>query len=179
MKNRDTFQDYFYLGLITKTHGYDGKVVAFIDADDPSVYENMEMLFLNIHGMPVPYFIEERSLKNNKLIIKFQDVTSEEHAADLVKKEIYLPLSALPKLSGNKFYYHEVKGYLVTDEAFGPVGRIVEILDYPAQAVMQVFHEGKEVLIPVNDAVILKLDRKNKTILIKAPEGLLDLYLNS
>lgn len=175
----DAFQDYFYLGLITKTHGYDGKVVAFIDADDPTAYENVEMLFLNIHGTPVPYFIEERSLKNNKLIVKFQDVTSEEHAADLVKKEIYLPLSTLPKLSGNMFYYHEVKGFLVTDEAFGPVGRIEEILDYPAQAVMQVFHEGKEVLIPINDAVIMKLNRESKTILIKAPEGLLDLYLNS
>jgi len=175
----DTFQDYFYLGHITKTHGYDGKVVAFIDADDPTAYENMEILFLNIHGTPVPYFIEESSLKNNKLIAKFQDVTTEEQASDLVKKEIYLPLSTLPKLSGNKFYYHEVKGYLVTDEAFGSVGKIEDILDYPAQAVMQVFHEGKEVLIPVNDAVILKLDRKNKTILIKAPEGLLDLYLNA
>ena len=175
----DTFHDYFYLGLITKTHGYDGKVVAFIDADNPSDYENTEMVFLNIHGKLVPYFIEERSLKNNKLIIKFQDVATGEQAADLVKKEIYLPLSALPGLSGNKFYYHEVKGFMVTDEAFGPVGVIEEILDYPAQAVMQVFHEGKEVLIPINDAVILKLDRKKKTVLIRAPEGLLDLYINS
>lgn len=175
----DTFKDYFYLGLITKTHGYDGKVVVFIDADDPSAYENVAMVFLNIHGMPVPYFIEESSLKNHKLIVRFQDVTTEEQAAGLVKKEIYLPLSALPALSGNKFYYHEVKGYLVTDEAFGPVGMIEEILDYPAQAVMQVFHEGKEVLIPINDAVILKLDRKKKTVLIRAPEGLLDLYINS
>ncbi len=175
----DAFQDYFYLGLITKTHGYYGKVVAFIDADDPAAYENMEMMFLNIHGTLVPYFIEERSLKNNKLILKLQDITTEEQASELVKKEIFLPLSALPKLSGNKFYYHEVKGYTVTDEAFGTVGVIEDILDYPAQAVMQVFHMGKEVLIPVNDAVILKLDRKNKSILIKAPEGLLDLYLIS
>jgi len=175
----DAFQNYFYLGHITKTHGYDGKVVAFIDADDPTAYENMEMMFLNIRGTLVPYFIEGRSLKSNKLILKLQDITTEEQASELVKKEIFLPLSALPELSGNKFYYHEVKGYTVTDEAFGTVGVIEDILDYPAQAVMQVFHEGKEVLIPVSDAVILKLDRKNKRILIKAPEGLLDLYINS
>jgi len=175
----NAFENYFYLGLITKTHGYDGKVVAFIDADDPTAYEAMEMVFLNIHGSPVPYFIEERSLKNNKLIVKFQDISTADEAAGLVKTELYLSLSALPKLSGNKFYYHEVKGFMVTDEAFGPVGAIEEILDYPAQAVMQVFHEGKEVLIPINDAVILKLDRKNKSILIKAPDGLLDLYLNA
>ncbi len=178
-KNMDAFKDYFYLGLVTKTHGYDGKVVTFIDADDPTAYENMEMVFLNIHGTLVPYFIEERSLKSNKLIVRFQDVTTEEQAAGLVKKEMYLPLSMLPKLSGNKFYYHEIKGYLVTDEHFGLVGTVKEVLDYPAQAVMQVFHEEKEVLIPINDAVILKLNRKHKTILIKAPEGLLELYLGS
>ncbi len=175
----NAFENYFYLGLITKTHGYDGKVVAFIDADDPTAYEAMEMVFLNIHGSLVPYFIEERSLKNNKLIVKFQDISTADEAAGLVKTELYLPLSALPRLSGNKFYYHEVKGFMVTDEAFGTVGVIEDILDYPAQAVMQVFHEGKEVLIPINDAVILKLDRKEKSILIKAPDGLLDLYLNA
>ena len=175
----NAFENYFYLGLITKTHGYEGKVVAFIDADDPTAYKAMEMVFLNVHGSLVPYFIEERSLKNNKLIVKFQDVSTADEAAGLVKKELYLPLSALPRLSSNKFYYHEVKGFMVTDEAFGPVGVIEEILDYPAQAVMQVFHEGKEVLIPINDAVILKLDRKNKNIFIKVPNGLLDLYLNA
>ncbi len=175
----DTFKDYFYLGLITKTHGYDGKVVAFIDADDPAAYEMLDMVFLNVRGSLVPYFIEERSLKNNKLIVKFQDVATADAAAGLVKKELYLPLSALPALSGNKFYYHEVKGYTVIDETFGVVGRINEILDYPAQAVMQIFHEGKEVLIPINDAVIMKLNRKEKKIVVKAPDGLLDLYLNT
>ncbi len=173
----DAFADYFYLGLITKTHGYDGKVVAFIDADDPAAYASLEMVFLNIHGGLVPYFIEESSLKNNKLVVRFQDVATAGQAADLVKKEIYLPLTALPKLSGNKFYFHEVKSFTVTDENFGEIGKVEEVLDYPAQAVFQVFHNGKEVLIPVSDDVIVSLDRSSKIIHIKAPEGLLELYL--
>ncbi len=175
----DAFEDYFYLGLITKTHGYDGKLVAFIDADDPAAYAGLEMVFLNIRGSLVPYFLEERSLQNNKLIVRFQDVNTVEDAAALVKKEMYLPLSALPELTGNRFYFHEIKGFTVTDDDFGVVGTVHEVLDYPAQAVMQVFHEGKEVLIPVNDAVIRKVDRENRDIRIRAPQGLLDLYLNT
>jgi len=175
----DIFKDYFYLGLITKIHGYDGNVVAFIDADDPSVYEKLEMVFLNIRGNLIPYFIEESSLKNNKLIVHFQDVESAEQAAELVKKEIYLPLSALPPLTGNKFYFHEIKGFSVVDEKFGPVGVIEDVLDYPAQPVMQVFYDDKEVLIPISEEVILHLDRIKKTMFIKTPDGLLDLYLNS
>ena len=173
----DAFADYFYLGLITKTHGYDGKVVAFIDADDPAAYASLQMVFLDIHGSLVPYFIEESSLKNNKLVMRFQDVATADRAAELVKKEMYLPLSALPKLSGNKFYYHEVKGFTVRDEDYGDIGAVEEVLDYPAQAVFQVFHKGKEVLIPVSDDVIVSLDRDSRIIHIKAPEGLLDLYL--
>jgi 16S rRNA processing protein RimM len=175
----EDFKDYFYLGLITKTHGYDGKVVAFIDADEPEAYADIEMVFLNIQGRLVPYFLEETSLKNSKLIVRFQDVRTPEQAAALVKKEMYLPLSALPALSGNKFYYHEIKGFTVVDAQFGIVGNVADVLEYPAQAVLQVFHEGKEVLIPIGEDVILEVDRPGKTIRIQAPDGLLDLYLNA
>jgi len=174
----DTFEDYFYLGLVTRTHGYEGKLQLFLDVDSPSDYENLKMVFVNVRECLVPYFIESAVLKNNKLVVRFQDVDNEEKALALVNKELYLPLSALPKLSGNKFYFHEVIGFQVWDKTFGEIGTITEILDYPGQALMQIFHGEKEVLIPVNDPVIVKVDRAAKKIFIKAPEGLIDMYLN-
>jgi len=177
-QDADPFKDYFYLGKITKAHGYDGKVVAFLDVDEPEAYRDLDMVFLNINGRLVPHFIESRSLKNNKLIIQFQGVKDAEGSAILVNKELYLPLSVLPKLSGNKFYFHEVIGFQLIDEDFGLLGQIEEILDYPNQAVIQVFHNTKEVLIPITENVIQKVDRKNKVIHVKSPEGLLDVYLN-
>lgn len=174
----DAFKDYFYLGAVTRTHGYDGKLQLFLDVDTPADYEEINMVFVNIHQSPVPYFIERSTLKNNKLVVKFQDVDDEETAQTLVGNEIYLPLAALPKLSGNKFYFHEVIGFQVRDEKFGEIGILEEILDYPGQALMQVFYEGKEVLIPMNDPVIEKVDRAAKILYIKAPEGLIDMYLN-
>ena len=174
----DAFKDYFFLGSVTRTHGYDGKLQLFLDVDDPSAYGGLEIVFVNIHQSPVPYFIKSSVLKNNKLVVRFQDVDNEEKALALVNKELYLPLSALPKLSGNKFYFHEVIGFQVWDENFGLVGTIAEILDYPGQALMQIFHEEKEVLIPMNDPVIVKVDRAAKELYVKAPEGLIDMYLN-
>jgi 16S rRNA processing protein RimM len=35
----------------------------------------------------------------------------------------------------------------------------------------------KEILIPLVDEVILKVDRKKKELHIRAPEGLIDIYL--
>ena len=171
------FDEYYYLGRITKLHGNDGDVAAYLDVDDPLEYEFLDIVFLNVNNSPVPFFINKIRILNNKAIITFEDIDDTEKASQLIKKEMYLPLSTLPKLTGNKFYFHEVEGFKVIDENFGELGILKEVLDYPNQAVMQIFHNDKEVLIPINDDIILNVDRENKTMSIKAPEGLIDIYL--
>ena len=171
--------DYFYLGVVTKIHGNNGEITAYLDVDKPLEYQSLDMAFLSINNALIPYFIESIKILNNKAIIAFEGVDDIEKASDLVKTELYLPLTLLPKLSGNKFYYHEVKGFTLIDEQFGEVGLLTEILDYPNQSVMQVFHNDKEVLIPINDDIITKVDREKKVIHVKAPEGLIEIYLNA
>ena len=173
----DAFKEYYYLGTITKTHGNNGDVTAYLDVDEPLEYSMLDMVFLNVNKSPVPFFIKDIKILNNKAVITFEDVDDIEKASSLVKKDMYLPLSTLPELTGNKFYFHEVAGFKIIDETFGELGTLKEILDYPNQAVMQIFHGEKEVLIPVNDDIIKSVDRKNKIITIKAPEGLIDIYL--
>ncbi|MBN2615090.1 MAG: 16S rRNA processing protein RimM [Bacteroidales bacterium] len=174
----DAFKDYFFLGKITKLHGYDGKVVLFLDVDDPEEYQNLEVVFIDQNHQPVPYFIEESFLKGDKLIVRFQDTDSSDNAAALVNKNLYLPLSQLPKLAGNQFYYHEVPGFKVVDAKHGELGTVETVLEYPNQAVLQVMQGEKEILIPINDEVIRSVDRKAKTIKVQTPEGLVELYLN-
>ena len=38
--------------------------------------------------------------------------------------------------------------------------------------------DGKDILIPVNDQFIVKVDRIKKTIIVDTPEGLINLYLD-
>ena len=111
--------------------------------------------------------------------MKFEDVTSEDDADSLVKCDVYLPLSALPKLEDDKFYFHEVIGFKVTDINYGNVGIIKSINDTTAQALFEIDKDGIEILIPMNDAFINKVDKKNKTIELNTPDGLIDLYLNN
>jgi 16S rRNA processing protein RimM len=86
-------------------------------------------------------------------------------------------LDLLPKLSGNKFYYHEVIGYEIEDVNYGKVGHITGINDFTAQALFEIDKDGIQILVPVNDEIIKKVDHKNKIIIIDTPEGLIDLYL--
>lgn len=173
----DDFKDYFYLGKVVKTHGYEGKLSIYLDTDEPNEYASIDTMFLNIRGNLVPYFIQYISILNNKATVNFLDVDDIEKAEGLINKEIYLPVTLLPELSGNKFYYHEVINMMVTDDEYGELGPINAVLEYPNQAVLQVYHQGKEVLIPISDEIIINVDRKQNKMAIKAPEGLLDIYI--
>lgn len=171
--------DCFYFGKVIKTHGIKGEISIRIDSDNPQDYREIEFILLEINNKLIPFFIELLKINTNKAYVALQDIKTVEKAIDLVGYEIYLPLTQLPKLTGNKFYYHEVPGFKVIDKSFGLLGTIDRVLEYPNQAVFQVIYKGKEVLIPIQDEVILKLNRKTKTFDIDAPDGLIDLYLNS
>lgn len=177
--NMDAFSDYYFLGKIIKPHGYDGKVSVYFDTDEPELYSELKMVFIGINNSPVPYFISYLNMNSNKAIVKFQDIDNFEEADLLSGKGMFLPLSTLPVLSGNKFYYHEIEGFTIIDKVYGTVGKVKEVLDYSSQAVMQVFNGDKEVLIPVNQQIILNVNREKKEISIQAPDGLIQLYLES
>ncbi|MDC0571226.1 ribosome maturation factor RimM [Flavobacteriaceae bacterium] len=172
-------EDCFYLGKIVKKYSFKGEILAKLDTDQPDIYENLDALFIEVSNSLIPYFVEKSQLhKSNLLRLKLEDVTSEGDADALLKKDLYLPLDLLPKLEGNAFYFHEIIGFQVIDENFGPVGQITGVNDSTTQALFEIDHHGKEVLIPINDNIINSLDRTVKTVLVKTPPGLIDLYLD-
>ena len=170
--------DCFYLGKIIKKYSFKGEVLAKLDTDQPELYEHLDAIFVSVRNTLIPFFIEQSQLhKSDLLRIKFEDVNSEEDAEHLIKSDLYLPLELLPALEGNKFYYHEVIGFKVTDKNFGDVGTIKSINDTTAQALFIIDRQGVEVLIPMHDEFIKEVDRSNKTIIVETPSGLIDLYL--
>jgi 16S rRNA processing protein RimM len=171
-------EECFYLGKIVKKHSFKGEVVIKLDTDEPELYGNMESVFVDFGNNLVPFFIEKSSLsKGTMLRVKFEDVNSEEDADAIVRSGIYLPLALLPKLEGNKFYFHEVIGFRVIDVNHGEVGRIVNINDKAAQPLFEIEREGKEIFIPLIDDFIKKVDKEKKEVQVETPEGLIDLYL--
>ena len=170
--------DCFYLGRIIKKYSFKGEVLVKLDTDQPELYEHLDAIFVDLRNNLIPFFIEHSQLHKSELLrIKFEDVDNEPDAEAILKSDLYLPLNLLPKLEGNKFYYHEVIGFTVKDKNYGDVGIITSINDSTAQALFEIQHKGKEVLIPMNDEFILNVDRETKTILVETPEGLINLYL--
>ena len=171
-------EDCFYLGKIVSKYSFKGEVLVKLDTDEPETYQNMESVFVRIGQNLVPFFIERCRLhKSNLLRIDFEDVKDEQTADKIMGSEIYLPLTLLPKLTGNQFYFHEVVGFSLVDAKHGHIGVIQSINDAASQDLFEVLKDGKELLIPISDDIIIKVDREHQEIHVKTPEGLIDLYL--
>ena len=171
-------EDCFYLGKIAKKFSFKGEVLIYLDTDEPELYENMESVLVEFNKNLVPFFIENSSLhKNDFLRVQFEDVDTEEEADSILNCEVYLPLNMLPKLSGNKFYFHEVIGFEIEDKRLGVFGKIVSINDSSAQPLFEVINGNVEILIPMIDQFLVKIDRENKKVIMDLPEGLIEMYL--
>ena len=171
-------EDCFYLGKVAKKFSFKGEVLIYLDTDEPELYENMESVFVEFNKNLVPFFIKNSSLhKNDFLRVQFEDVDSEEEADSILNCEVYLPLNMLPKLSGNKFYFHEVIGFEIEDKRLGVFGKIVSINDSSAQPLFEVINGNVEILIPMIDQFLVKIDRTNKKVIMDLPEGLVEMYL--
>ena len=170
-------KDFYYLGKITKLFGYKGELIFYFDVDDITEYRNLDAVFIDINGDLIPFIIEKIRLhQGNTAVVRLQDVGKIDESKGLINSELYLPLSTLPKLEGNKFYFHEVIGYSVIDKVKGEVGVIEEVNDQTAQALFVIKDGYREILFPVVDELIDRLDHKARKIYVQFPEGLLDLY---
>ncbi len=169
--------DCFYLGKIAKKFSFKGELLLYLDTDEPHLYQNLESVFVECNNELIPFFMESASLhKNDFLRVKFEDVNSEAEADELIGNALYLPLSFLPKLSGNKFYFHEVIGFTIVDQKEGRVGVIQSVNDTTAQPLFEVLDDETEMLIPMIDQFLVKVDRAKKEIIMNLPEGLVDMY---
>lgn len=170
--------DCYYLGRITKPWGTKGQMALFLDVDNPDEYRNLDSAFVDIRGTLVPHFFTLDNLNGNRAVVTFEDLDAPAAQA-LAGHDLYLPLSLLPKLTGNNFYFHEVVGYTVVDATYGNIGTLAQVIDYPAQPLFQVLKDGTEILIPAVDPIIQRLDRETKTLFLDIPNGLIDLYLGN
>lgn len=171
-------EDCFKLGHVSKLHGVKGEVVIVLDVDDASRYKKLESVFVEVNGQLVPFFVQGISIKNKHAIVKFDGMDTTDQAGMINNAEVFLPLSFLPKLDDKKFYFHEIIGFAVNDKTHGNIGTVEAVLEYPGQNIIQIRDSNKnEILVPLRNEFILKVDREKKCLNVSTPEGLVDVYL--
>ncbi len=170
-------ETHYFLGIITKNHGYKGNLVLFLDTDEPSFYRNLKSIYIQKEGLLTPFFIEMSNLlPNGNLLIKLEGVDLEA-SSYLIKKDVFLPIEELPPLVGNKFYYHEIIDFLALDINGEEIGKITGVNDQTPQTLFEILNnQNQQILIPIVDEWLVEVNKEKKYIKLDPPEGLVDIY---
>lgn len=165
-------QDCFYLGKIVSKFSFKGEVLLKLDSDEID-FKKLKTIFLEMDGAIIPYSIDNIKLHKSSLLrIRFENINNEEKANKIIKIKTYLPIKDLPKLNGNKFYYHEITNFMVLDLTLGEIGKVLKVNDQTSQPIIVVINNNSEIMIPLVDDFLIDINRDKKTLTFNLPEGL-------
>jgi 16S rRNA processing protein RimM len=165
------------IGKILKTHGYKGNLRITYDNAYRDDLEVMAAIFLEEKGEILPWFITYKEITTNgEAIIGLENILSSEEARMLCGKKIYAREEDLT-VSLEQHPYAQLESFTASDTVLGDIGKIQQVLEMPGQMMAVIDHHGREVMIPLNEAFVKKIDRRKKMALFELPEGLLDLNL--
>ncbi len=170
-----SYASFVEVGFIQRTHGIKGELqVAWNDTLNLT-QENIESVFVEIDGIPIPFFINSlRQKTEESSIVKFDDVDDIQSADELVGYKLMLPSDLIPE--DDDIELKDLVGYTVTSTSGQTIGLIENYEEFNLNSIYYIkTPEGKEVIIPATDDLIVEFDVDTKTVLMEIPEGLLDL----
>lgn len=163
------------IGFTKKSHGVEGKLLAMIDKGYEDTIEAVDYLFLEIEGLLVPYFIEALEWRgDDSVALQLAFIQSKEEARKFSALSIFVHQGDV-QVQDDDYGVHQLKGYIIIDRQLGEIGVIAAIDDYGGNLVMTVNYQGKELLLPFNEALVVAVQPENSTLIMNFPEGLLNL----
>jgi 16S rRNA processing protein RimM len=169
--------EYFKIGKLVTVHGLKGELLLKHTLGKKTSLKGLQAIFIEEKKNSfLPWFIESIKIKSDEeIFLKLEGVNTRETAMQLVQKEIWVPEPDFKKFSA-KTSPGNLLGYIILNEE-KPLGKILEVIEQPHQLLCRIEITGKEVLIPLNDDTLKKIDHKKKQVIVKLPDGLLEIYL--
>lgn len=166
---------YQEIGQLSKLYGYKGEYVLISESEISEEIEDWESVFIEIDGLPVPFFIDDvRFTSETSVVIRFEDIEDDQAAREFLGCKV-LQLSTEVNNTEELNFYSQFTGFQVVDKIEGEIGEVDQILDYGGCLLLQILKGEAEILIPISETIVKKIDEKKKKIFIEAPEGLISL----
>lgn len=159
------------VGYFSRTHGLKGHLI--LKQNNSILSPTVKAVFVEINGSKAPYFITEVKGSGNNMVLGLEGIETLEQAKPLIGKKILAELKYIEEGLTTNIWL----GYEVIDRAKGSLGTVEAVSDNGQQIILSLKYNSKELLLPLVEDFIKKLDEKGKKIHYEAPEGLIDLYL--
>jgi len=151
------------LGRIAAPYGVNGWVKVHPFGDDPLAWCKMRQWWLGADvGEPQWRLASLRGCRGHAdgLVALLEGVDSRERAEALKGLLVAMPRAALPEPDEGEFYWGDLVGLEVSNEAGESLGRVASLISTGAHDVLVVRDEaGHERLLPFVEAVVRDVDR--------------------
>jgi len=164
--------DLSVIGYFSKTHGVKGQLIIKADKDFNS--EDVKAIFIETKTGLAPYFVKTLTQTNTGFIIEMEDVSAIEKAKLLIGKQVFISA----ELINEKEKEQDWLGFEVIDKKYGALGTVFSISNNGQQVLLSIKFKDKEIILPLVEAFIEKIDENEKKIYFNTPEGLIDVYLD-
>jgi len=169
--------EYYKIGKLVAVFGLKGELVLKHTLGKKTSLKGLSAIFTEEKTKSfLPWFIESTKIKSEEEVyIKLEGVDVREAAMKLTQKEIWIPEPEFKKFAA-KSAPGSLLGYIVINDK-EPLSEILEVIEQPHQLLCRLEINEKEVLIPLNEQTIQKIDHKKKQVNVSLPDGLLEIYL--
>jgi 16S rRNA processing protein RimM len=169
--------EYFKIGKLVAVHGLKGELLLKHELRKKTSLKGLLAIFMEEKKNSfLPWFIETTKIKNEQEIyLKLEGINSREAAIKLTQKKIWLQETDFKKFAA-KTAPVSLLGYAIINNN-EPLGEILELIEQPHQLLCRLEIKGKEVLIPLHEESLKKVNHKKKEVLVELPDGLLEIYL--
>jgi 16S rRNA processing protein RimM len=169
--------NYFKAGKLVAVHGLKGELILKHELGKKSSLKDVKAIFIeDKKDSFFPWFIETAKARStDEVLLKLESLDTREAAAKLSAKEVWLTEEDFKRLSA-KSAPANLLGYTIINDK-ERLSEILEVIEQPHQLLCRIQLKNKEVLIPINETFLKKIDHKKKEVIVELPEGLLEIYL--
>lgn len=169
--------EYFKIGKLVSAFGVKGELILKHHLGKKTALKGLLAFFIEERKESfIPWFIQQTRVKSDdEIYLQLSDIITREAAIKLVQKEVWFTDADFKKFSAKASPINLLGYEIIADGK--TLGAILEIMEQPHQLLCRIEIEGKEVLIPLHEDTLLKIDRKNRQVKVQLPEGLLEIYL--
>ncbi len=173
-------EDCYQAGYLGKPHGIRGQIKGVFEVNDLKDYVSRNTVYLLLgDSLKVFTLISFQLTGAKQAILQFEGIENRDQAEKLSGAGLFYPLDQLPKLSGGKFYYHEITGFTLVDKNLGNLGFIIRVDEMPAQDLIMVDIGGREIPVPITDEIVIGPDREKRILACDLPAGYLEEMLTN
>jgi 16S rRNA processing protein RimM len=160
------------VAFINKGWGIKGEIIAQPLTDFPQRLMKLKGIHVSGVRLELDLKIEYIKKHSGRFIIKFEGINDRDEAGRLRNSYIQIDKAEVYKLPAGHYYEFELVGLEVVDSDNQVIGKIDEVLEYPACDIFVVRSEKGKILIPGIKRIVRKVDLKNRRMEVKLLPGM-------